>query len=81
MTSSARYWTQLFSGRSCPRVIVPKYHPTGWLPSAHPLYVPRKEEMPFVNDRLDTVALCLVEGLGVQHDVVGALSALEPSDP
>ena len=31
--------------------------------------------------RLDALALCLLEGLGVRHDVVGELSALEANDP
>ena len=45
-----------------------------------PLYGPRKQETPPADGRLDALALCLLEGLGV-HDVVCALSALEASDP
>ena len=31
--------------------------------------------------RLDALALCLLEGLGVRHEMVCALSALEANDP
>ena len=45
-----------------------------------PLYGPRKEEASFV-DRLNALALCLLENLGVLHEVVSALSALGANDP
>ena len=48
---------------------------------ARPLYGPCKEEMPLADGRLAALALCLLKGLGVRHDVVCALSALEANDP
>ena len=45
-----------------------------------PLHCPRKEEASFSGGRLNALALCLFEGLGVRHEVVGALSALKAND-
>ena len=42
---------------------------------------PPEEETPFADGRLDALALCLNEGLGVRHEVICALSALEANDP
>ena len=47
----------------------------------HPLYGPRKEEASFADGRLNAIALCLLKSLGVRHEVVSALSALEANDP
>ena len=44
-----------------------------------PLYGPRKEEASSA-DGLNALALCLLESLGVRHEVVSALSALEAND-
>ena len=41
-----------------------------------PLYDPRKEETPLEDGRLDALALYLLKGLDVRHEVVCALSAL-----
>ena len=46
-----------------------------------PLYDLRQEEESLPDGRLNTLALCLLEGLGVRREVVGALSALEVNDP
>ena len=46
-----------------------------------PLYGPRTEETPLADGRLDALALCLIKGLGVRHEVVCTLSALEANDP
>ena len=46
-----------------------------------PLYGPRKEEALFADGRLNALALCLLESLGVRHEVVSALSAPEANDP
>ena len=37
--------------------------------------------MPSAGGRLDAVALCILEGLGVRYEVARALSALEANDP
>ena len=46
-----------------------------------PMYIPLKQETLLADGRLDALALCLLKGLGVKHEVVGALSALEANDP
>ena len=80
---SARHWAQLFSGRSRvhPTSQRPKHHPMGQPLIGRPWFGPRKEEPSFADGRLDALALCLLESLGVRHEVVGALSALEANDP
>ena len=40
------------------------------------IYIP-----PFADSRLSALTLYLLESLGVQHAVVGALSALRVNDP
>ena len=45
-----------------------------------PLYGPLEEETPLADGRLDALALCLLKGLGVRHDVVCVL-ALEANGP
>ena len=49
--------------------------------TGRPLYGPRKEEASFADGRLNALALCLLESLGVRHELVSALSALEANDP
>ena len=44
------------------------------------LYGPRKEEASLADGCLNSFALCLLENLGVRHEVVSALSALEAND-
>ena len=39
-----------------------------------PLYAPRKEEASFADGRLNALALCLLESLGVRHEVVSAFA-------
>ena len=63
---------------SCHR---PKHHPTGESLIVRPLYAPRKQETPLADGRLDVLAWCLLEGLGVRHEVVCALSVLEANVP
>ena len=46
-----------------------------------PLYGPRQQEASFPVGRLNALALRLLESLGVRHEVVSALSALEANDP
>lgn len=59
----------------------PRHHPTGHALIGRALYSPRREEASFVDGRLDALELCVFERLGVRHEVVGALSVLEPNDP
>ena len=55
--------------------------PAGQLLIGRRLYGRRKEETSFADGRLNALALCLFEGLGIRHKVVSALSALEANDP
>ena len=59
----------------------PEYHPTGQPLIRRPLYDPREEEASIADGRANALALCVLEGLGVRRQGVGALSALEASDP
>ena len=59
----------------------PKHHPMGEPLIGRPLYGPRKEVALFADGRLNSLALCLLESLGVRHEVVSALSALGATDP
>lgn len=59
----------------------PKHHPTGQPLIGRPLYGPRKEEAKLADTRLNALALCFLEGLGVRHGVVSALSARKVNDP
>ena len=49
----------------------------------HALYgtVLAKGRRHFSDGGLDALALCILEGLGVKHEVGGALSPLEANDP
>ena len=50
----------------------PKHHPMGQPLIDRPLYGPRKEEASFADGRLNALALCLLESLGVPHEVASA---------
>ena len=50
------------------------------LPRICPLYGPREKETLFADGRLNALAICLLEGLGLRHAVVGVLSAMEATD-
>ena len=39
-----------------------------------------KKETPYADSPLNVLALCLLEGLGIQYAVGGALSAMEAND-
>ena len=80
---STRHRAHVFVADSIPVL------PTGHRPEHHPpgeslrfcsLYGPRKEETPFADSRLNALALCVLQGLGIRHAVVGAWSAMEASD-
>ena len=45
-----------------------------------PVYGRRKEEASLADGRYNALALWLLESLGVQHEVVSAMSALEAND-
>ena len=45
------------------------------------MYAHLKDETPFADGYLDALALCLLEGPVVRHEVVCALSALEANCP
>ena len=85
LRSSARHWAQFFSGRIGPGFSPPAIVPNITRRVSRSLCVrctpPGKEETPFPNGRLDALALCLLKVLGLRHEVVCALSALEANDP
>ena len=49
---------------------------------ARPLYGSREEEASYADSRLNALILCLLEGLGARHAMVGALPAvMKANDP
>ena len=80
-----RHWVHFVSGRSGPGFSPPAIVPnvTRRVSRAligRPLYGPRKEAS-FADSPLNALALCLLEGLGVRHEVVDPLSVLAANDP
>lgn len=59
----------------------PNHHPTDHPLIGHPLCCPRKKVAFFADGRLGGLTSCLLEGLGVRNEMVGALSALEANAP
>ena len=75
----ALFWSAW--SRVLPTTNRPKHHLMGQPLIGRPLYGPRKEEASFADGRLNALALCLLESLGVRHEVASALSALEANSP
>ena len=81
LISSTGHWAQFFfwsaSRRVHPTSHRPEHHAMGQSLIARPLYGSRQEAASFADRRLNALASCLLDSLGIRHAVVGALVGAE----